>query len=495
MAHWMIAPILLPVVLAALMVAPARHRPGLQRALSLAGAAGQLALALALVWAASQNGPALYRLGDWPAPFGIMLVLDRLSALMLVLSAGLSLIVLWQAIATGWDRRGQHFHALLHLQVMGLNGAFLTADAFNLFVFFEVLLIASYGLMIHGAGAARLKAGLHYMAVNLIGSAVFLLALSLLYALTGTLNMADLAQRLAALPAGDVALARVGAVLLLSVFALKGALVPLQFWLPGTYANAPGPVAALFAILTKVGAYATIRMATLIFPPGSAVTGALIGDLLFWGALVTILIGSAGVLGSRALPRLAAFCTLASMGTLFLAVAQLTEAGLTAAMFYMVHSTLAGAMLFLLADALGRSPHPRRAGGLAGLYLVAAMALVGLPPLSGFAGKLLVLQLWPEQAALVWAVMLAGTFLMLLGFARAGSDLFWKSATPGETTPAATPGTAPIVALATLLLALSLLGAPVMGWMGVTAGTLTHPQAYIALQSLAPPEPFQGGQP
>ena len=272
LSHWIIAPVVLPAVLAPLIVLAFRRDLTLQRVFSTAGTIALLVLALSLLLA-SARGPELYRLGDWPAPFGIVLMLDRLSALMLVLTAGLALVVQLYAMGTGWDTRGKHFHALLQFQLMGLNGAFLTADAFNLFVFFEVLLIASYALMIHGAGGDRLRAGVQYVAFNLLGSSLFLIALALLYSVTGTLNMADLAVRIAAIPEGDMALIRVGAVLLMLVFAIKGALVPLQFWLPGTYANAPGPVAALFAIMTKVGAYAMIRMGTLVFPPAVAATG------------------------------------------------------------------------------------------------------------------------------------------------------------------------------------------------------------------------------
>ncbi|WP_225029204.1 monovalent cation/H+ antiporter subunit D, partial [Xinfangfangia pollutisoli] len=395
MGHWIIAPVVLPAVLAALIVLLARRRPALARGLALAGTAALLAIALKLFLAASANPPELYRLGDWPAPFGIVLVLDRLSALMLLLTAGLGLAVLVQAMVTGWDRRGAHFHALWLFQLMGLNGAFLTGDAFNLFVFFEVLLIASYGLMVHGGGGPRIRAGLHYIAVNLVGSTLFLFALATIYSVMGTLNMADLAVKLRALPEGDQALMRVAAVLLMLVFAVKGALVPLHFWLPGTYAKAPGVVAALFAVMTKVGAYAAIRMGMLVFPPDLAVTGPLLGQLLLPAALVTLAIGAIGVLGARSLPRLAAYSAIASMGTAFIAIAGFSGPSIAAALYYMLHSTLSAAFLFLLADLLASRgavwldadsalKGPRLPGPLAALYLAAAIAAAGLPPLSGF---------------------------------------------------------------------------------------------------------------
>ena len=259
----LVVPIVLPAATAALMLLVARDKLRLQRVMSLASVAALIGLALHL---ATHTLPRAEALGNWPAPFGIVLVADGLSVLMLALVAGLAVVVLLHVLANGVDRQGAAFHPLFQFQLMGLNGAFLTGDAFTLFVFFEVLLIASYGLVVHGGGADRLSAGLRYVVTNLVGSTLFLIGLGVVYATTGTLNMADLAVKVAALPAGDFALIRVAAVMLLMVFALKAALVPLQVWLPGTYAVAPATVAALFAVMTKVGAYAALRFGTLIFP-------------------------------------------------------------------------------------------------------------------------------------------------------------------------------------------------------------------------------------
>ena len=268
MNHWLIVPVVLPALVAPFVVATARHDIKLQRVFSVAATILLLAVAIGLYLLAADGVPRAYALGNWPAPFGIILVLDRLSALMLLLTAVLATAVVVYA-ASGWDRRGRHFHALFQFQLMGVNGAFLTGDVFNLFVFFEVLLIASYGLMLHGAGARRITEGLKYVAINLAGSTLFLFAVGLIYALTGTLNMADLAVRVPLVPEADQALLRVGAALLLVVFAIKGALVPLHLWLPGTYGAAAPPVAALFAIMTKVGAYAILRVYLLIFGGGA----------------------------------------------------------------------------------------------------------------------------------------------------------------------------------------------------------------------------------
>ncbi len=272
MTHWIIFPVLLPALVAPFIVLTARYHIGIQRVFSVTGVLALVAIAAGLAWQASDGTITLYQLSDWAAPFGIVLVGDRLSTIMVLLTSVLALVVLLYAIGSGWDGRGRHFHALFQFQLMGIMGAFLTGDLFNLFVFFEVLLIASYGLMIHSGGNVRLRAGVQYVLFNLIGSTLFLFALGSIYAETGTLNMADLAVRVTSIDPSETVGIRVAAVLLLLVFAIKAALVPLHFWLPSSYAEAPAPVAALFAIMTKVGAYAIIRVYTMIFPPDLEIT-------------------------------------------------------------------------------------------------------------------------------------------------------------------------------------------------------------------------------
>lgn len=481
MSHWIIAPVLIPALVAALMVLALRGRLVAQRVMAGASTLAQLALAIGLMVAAA-DGPHAYFLGDWPAPFGIVLVLDRLSALMLLVTAALAVIVLLFVVVTAWDAKGRHFHALFQFQLMGLNGAFLTGDAFNLFVFFEVLLIASYGLMIHGGGAERLRAGVQYIAFNLVASTLFLFALALTYAVTGTLNMGDLGVKVAALPAGDSALIRVAAVLMVLVFAIKGALVPLQFWLPGTYALAPAPVAALFAVMTKVGAYAVIRTMSVVFPGEAPAIGTMLADMLMPAALMTLAVGAVGVMGARTVGRQAAFAAIASMGTVFIAVALDSAEGTAAALYYMVHSTLVGAALFLIADRVGaqglwgkRAPLP---GALAALFMGVAVASAGLPPLSGFVGKLLVLDAARGQMAVVWTVILVSSLVMVMGFARAGSALFWKPG--GEVAAAPRTPLMPVVLLVVALAALTVLAGPAMRFMKATAADLHEPAAYVA---------------
>lgn len=498
MSHWIMAPVIVPALLGALIVLLMRNDLMLQRVFSLAGTIALGGISVALLYAATVDAPEVYRLGNWPAPFGIVLVLDRLSAMMVALTAFLALCVQLYAISSDWDARGRHFHALFQFQLMGISGAFLTGDAFNLFVFFEVLLIASYGLMIHGGGKNRLRAGVQYVAFNLLGSSLFLFGLATLYSVTGTLNIADLAVKAATLPEGDAALFRVAVVMLFLVFAIKGALVPLQFWLPGTYANAPGPVAALFAVMTKIGAYAVLRFGVMVVPPGTAATGSMVADMVLPAAILTLVIGAVGVAGASTLSRLAAFAAIASMGTLFLAMSAFTPASTAAALYYMVHSTLAGAALFLIVDlVIDRRAHDRldeslppiaNAGLISGLFMAAAIASAGMPPLSGFIGKLLILDALRGQEALIWTVILTSSLILIVGFSRAGSTVFWKAhaAAPLEA-PRHAPEAMSFVAVAALLaalVALTVFAGPVTAWMDDTAASLHDPAGYIAANDL-----------
>lgn len=512
MTHWIVAPVILPALLAAFMVLATRGSPTVQRTLSVAGAVALAVIAAGLAWQAGGGTVTVYLLGDWAAPFGIVLVADRLSTFMVLLASVLALPVLLYAIGSGWDLKGRHFHALFHFQLMGITGAFLTGDLFNLFVFFEVLLIASYGLVVHSGGAIRLKAGVQYVVFNLLGSTLFLFALGTIYAEAGSLNMADLAGRVAGIEGDGTAAIRVAAVLLLLVFAVKAALVPVHFWLPAAYAEAPGPVAALFAIMTKVGAYAIIRVYTLVFPPELEATAGLHGTWLLPLALVSTALGMLGVLAARRLDRLVAFAVIGSMGMVLTSVALLTQEGIAAALYYIAHSTLATAALFLLVDVVEerRGGHgvriegaPSFAGGplVAGMFFAGAIAMTGLPPLSGFLGKLLILDaaVASPLAPWIWAVILGSSLVAVLGFARAGSTVFWKSrevdmpdtpdteqddAVPAHLQRAGpAPRALPMVAVGTLLallVALTVFAGPVTAHMRATAAQLFAPEPYIS---------------
>lgn len=518
MNHWIIAPIVLPAFIAPFIIMVLRYHLDLERIFSVAATVALNAIAIVLLVQSLSGDIQVYELGDWPAPFGIVLVLDRLSAMMVLLTTLLALAVVLYAIGSGWDRRGRHFHALLQFQLMGVLGAFLTGDAFNLFVFFEVLLIASYGLMIHSGGGKRLAAGVQYVVYNLLGSTLFLFALGTLYAVTGTLNMVDLAARVSELPADDTALLRVGAVLLLLVFAIKAAVLPLHFWLPLSYANAPLPVAALFAIMTKVGAYAILRMYTLVFGPDVVATQGLVGDWLLPAAMLTLAAGAIGILGAREIGRLMAFAAIASMGTLLIALSLFTPQGVAAAMYYMIHSTLTAGLIFLIADLImerrGGAIVPQRpmpqVGLIASLFFIGAIALAGMPPLSGFLGKLMVLDAardarLGDMTWAIWAFILVSSLITIVGLARAGAILFWKSfdasfvdlpedeeepeddndarlePDPDEPAPETYPGLAfaAVFGLIGGIIALTIFAGPVLHFTQETAAQIFDRNAYI----------------
>jgi multicomponent K+:H+ antiporter subunit D len=420
------------------------HRLKWARRVSLASVLLFALLAALLVARAADGSILVVRVGEWPAPFGIALVVDRLGALMVALTAAVAVPVLLYATG-GWDSHGRHFHPIFQFQLMGLAGAFVTGDLFNLFVFFEVLLIASYVLMLHGQGRERFKAGMHYVVLNLVASALFLIGVSLLYAQTGTLNLADLALRVPQLQGDDAAIAQAAGLVLLVVFGFKAAMVPLAVWLPGTYAATSAPVAALFAIMTKVGVYSLLRVHGVVFGDGAG-SGPATGPAAMAAepwilplALATCGVGVMGALASRTLPRLVAWLTVASVGTVLVGVGLFTPAAWAASLYYMINSTLVIAGLFLLgeivaaqrgnaADHLEPGPAVGQPVLLGLAMLLAAASAAGLPPLPGFIGKLMLL----EAAAVhpwvvpVWAVVLGAGFLTLVGLARAGSILFWQ---------------------------------------------------------------------
>lgn len=439
-----------------------------RRILSLTSVMVGTFMAWQLTSEAAGGALAVYPLGGWSAPFGIVLVVDRLSAMMLALTWTIAIPVLGYA-SGGWDTHGRHFHALFHFQLMGLSGAFVTGDLFNLFVFFEVLLIASYVLMVHGQGRERFKAGLHYVVLNLVASALFLIGLAIIYGVTGTLNMADLALRVAQLEPQQASLLKAGGMILLVVFGLKAAIVPLYMWLPGTYAAASAPVAALFAVMTKVGVYGIIRVHAVILGEGAGHAALAAQPWLLPVALLTTVLGVFGVLAAHSLTRLVAYLTVASVGTILAGVGLFTADAMSAALYYMVHSTLVVAALFLLVELVAsqrgqvgdrlQPAAPVAQPVMLGLMtLLGAASVAGLPPLPGFLGKVMILQsaaLTPAHTW-VWVVVLLAGFLTLVGLARAGSILFWNVLpTDGQQTGAG--GSWQLTSATLGLLALSLL--------------------------------------
>jgi multicomponent K+:H+ antiporter subunit D len=492
MSHLVIAPLLLPLLIGVALILLRGSASPVRRALSGAATLVLVGVALALLFQVSDGEVLVYRLGNWPAPFGIVLVADRLAAVMVLVTALLAASVVLYAVR-GADQAGRHFHVLFQLQLFGLNGAFLTGDLFNLFVFFEVLLIASYGLLLHGGGRDRTRAGLHYVVLNLIGSTLFLFAVGALYGLLGTLNMADLAQRLADLEPADLGLVRAAGLLLFAVFALKAALAPLHLWLPGAYGHTSTVVAAMFAIMTKVGAYAILRVYSLMFGPDSGPAAGLIDPLLLPLALITVVAGTVGVLASRRLAQQAAYLVVVSAGTLLTAFGLNGAAAIAAGLYYLAHTTFAAAALFLLADILGKArgslrdhltagPDLAQNQVLAAVYLLIALAVSGLPPLSGFIGKWLILQssLGTSSAPWVLGVLLVTGLLGVIALARSGSALFF------ETDPAANAGNAPCLSDLAAPLLLVLIGiamvvyaGPVYEFSQAAAKQLVQPGAYL----------------
>lgn len=508
--HEVVLPIVLPLVAGAALLLLEKVASRWVPVVSAAAVAAGVVLAALLVRQADHGLVHAYLLGNWAAPHGVALALDRLSALMLLVTALVAAAALTYALA-GDDRRhetpSRHFHALFQFQLMGLNGAFLTADLFNLFVFFEVLLAASYGLLLHGATRERLKASVHYVVFNLAGSALFLVAVSLLYAVAGTLNMADLAVKLPQLAAQNQRLAQSALLMLLVVFAVKAALLPLYFWLTDTYASASAPTAALFAVLTKVGVYAIVR-ATTLFVPAGLVTGA--SPLLSMLALATLVLAALGALAAVRLRTLVAYLVVASAGTLLLATGLGSESGLAAGLFYLVPSTLVACAWFLLADRIAaarggsdRLQPGQRPAAWAPLgigFFVAAVAVAGVPPLAAFMGKALLLQAAGTTPWAGWVVagVLSSSLMVMVALARAGSVLFWEqgsgpaSGTPDRAQdPTGQPGlarAATIGALAAVVLCAVAAG-PIARYTAATAAQVFAPQDYVKAVLGAQPLP------
>lgn len=491
--HAIVFPILIPLFAGALLTLGHRLSMKQQRALSVVSMLLMVILASWLLGLTLDGHYRFYHLGNWQAPFGIVLVLDKLSALMLLLIAGLALFSTLYA-CIGDDKRGAHFHALIQFQLVGLNGAVLTGDLFNLFVFFEILLIASYALLLHGGGRERSRAGLRYVMINLVGSALFLIALGVLYGITGTLNMADMALKVAQLPAADLPLVHAAAALLMVVFGIKAALLPLLFWLPRAYAAAAAPVAALFAIMTKIGIYSMIRVFYLVFGGDDGVHYNL-WQWLWPLALATMLLGAVGAVGARSLRGLTAWMVIISVGTLMASLTEVTSTALAAALFYLCHSTLLTAAFFLLADVIQRcrpgvgdffitGAKLQQPVLLGGIFFVAAVAFAGLPPLSGFISKAwLLTQLNSYWAYMFfWPILLLGSLIVLVALSRAGSAILWRQ---NKQTPyavkAPTAALAVICSLLVLSMLMSIFASPLMNFTLATAEQVMATERYLLL--------------
>jgi multicomponent Na+:H+ antiporter subunit D len=442
-------PVLLPLLGAGATLVAGPH-PRLQRSISLAVLTAVLGVSVLLLVSADVDGASALTIGGWPAPLGITLVVDRLSALMLVVSATVTLGVLVYAVSQGTaDGDGQTplsiFHPTYLVLTAGVANAFLSGDLFNLYVGFEILLAASYVLLTLGGTGPRIQAGITY----LLSSLVFLAGIAFVYAATGTLNMAQLAVRLEAVPDGTRTALQL---VLLVAFCIKAAVFPLSAWLPDSYPTALAPITAVFAgLLTKVGVYAILRTQTLLFPGNG------LRDLLLLAALATMVVGILGAIAQSDIKRMLSFTLVSHIGYMVFGVALGTAAGVAGAVFYVGHHILIQTTLFLstgLVERQGGSTSVNRLGGLAGaypvlavLFFVPAMNLAGIPPMSGFIGKVGLLQAGAADGGpLAWALVAGGTLTSLLtlyAVAKVWGKSFWR---PRDQAPAvrkvsaATPG-------------------------------------------------------
>jgi multicomponent K+:H+ antiporter subunit D len=509
--HLAILPIVLPLAAGATMLMLDEGRQTLKAAISVATMLALLAIAVALVSLASDSPVTVYRVGNWAAPFGIVLVVDRLSAAMMLLTSTLALAALVFSLAR-WHRAGPRFHSLVMFLVMGVNGAFLTGDLFNLFVFFEVLLASSYGLALHGSGEERVRASLHYIVVNLAASLLFLIGASLIYGATGTLNMADLARHWQQAAPGDRVLFEVGGAILGVAFLVKAGMWPLCFWLPGAYSSAVAPAGAVFAVLTKVGVYVILRTGVLFLGADVEASPSPGTPWLVVAGAATLAFGSLGVLASQNLARLASFCVLVSSGTLLATIA-IDNVALTAgALYYLVVSTLALAAFFLLVELMerGRRPGadvlavtaeafgsdgeeeegdgafgnllPAPTALLAVAFVACAIMIAGLPPLAGFVGKFAMLSALLDPAHvsvtswIVFGLLIASGFFTTIAMVRTGIGRFWASEMVARVRVVEI---APIVGLLVACAVLTATSGPALRYFGEAAAALHYTAPYI----------------
>jgi multicomponent Na+:H+ antiporter subunit D len=487
----LVLPIVLPLVGAAASILVGRSRRA-QRTIGIGVLTAVVANAVALLVIVDRDGPAATQAGGWPAPLGITLVADRFSALMLATASVMLLAVLVYAIGQpGPERRHVGFQSVYLILTAGVSTAFLTGDLFNLFVAFEMLLTASYVLMTIGGRQEQVRSGMTYVVISLIASALFITALALLYAATGTVNMADLAGKIADLPSG---VRSAFAVLLLVVFGIKAALFPLFFWLPDSYPTAPTAVTAIFAgLLTKVGVYAIIRSQTLLFPDDTRPD-----DLLLVLAGATMLVGILGAIAQDDVKRILSFNIVGHIGYMVMGLGLFTVAGVAGAVFYTVHHIVAMTTMFLvggLIEHVAGSSRLRRLGGmittapvLAVLFLLPALSLAGIPPLSGFVGKyaLVGAGLAADRYTVV-SVSLLVSLLTLFSMVKIWSGAFWSPALEAPEGRAHDPGriggpalmVGPTAVLVAVSLAIAFAAGPIYDLSERAAGDLLDPVAYM----------------
>ena len=533
--HLILVPVLLPLLVGAALAPLTQGWHRLKYWLSYASLLGLLATALALIFMTDgghwQDGMGIYLAANWSAPFGIALLADRLSALMLLLTAVLGLASL-HFTRTRWGRIGVHYHTLFQFLLMGINGAFLTHDLFNLFVFFDVMLAASYGLVLHGYNAERIRASMQYIAINLAAALLFLLGTALIYATTGTLNMADLAARVPLLSGQELALFKVGASVLALAFLTKGAMWPLGFWLPTTYAAASPPVAVMLVLMTKVGAYVVLRLWLLIFSDNAGAAAGFGGDALLYAGMATIVFGAAGMLSTDTAGRMAGYGAIVSSGTLLAVIGYGQPTLVTAGIYYLIGSTIAVAAFLLLIELIDRIRTPRSAmlaltmeafavedapdeptgrgvpaamAFLSLAFAACALMIAGLPPLSGFVAKFGMFHalLNPQVDAVsgvatistsgwvLMALIIVSGLIAVISMMRFGVRTFWAS---GATEPPKVHRSevAPILFLLALSVLMTVQANPLFGYLTRASDDIHRPGGYIGRVLAEPTVPGPG---
>lgn len=483
----LVLPIIVPMGTAAIMLLT-RRWSALQRWIGLAGAIALLASTVAVFGRVNGGGIQVLQISGWPAPFGITLVADLLSALLLV-AVGIVAVAVSGAAFAGVDprREAYGYHPLIQILLMGVSGAFLTGDFFNLYVWFEVMLVASFVLMALHRNRAQLDAAFKYVTINLIASSIFLTALGLLYGVAGTLNMADVARTWPAVQ--RTGMDAVLAVLFIVAFSIKAGLFPLFFWLPASYHTPPAALGAVFAgLLTKVGVYALLRIFTLLFQDGPSSLPA----MLLAMSAATMVIGLIAAQRERDFRRILSFNLVGHVGYTTASLALLTPAALAGAIFYVLHHIIVITNLFLVSGVLLRLRRTTDMKSLGGFYasqplfsviaMVPIFSLAGVPPLSGFLGKLAILEgAFAAGAYWVGGVVLVVGLLTLLSMGRTWTEAFWQPAAESDRTTPGAPLLIVISGLSLVTLAISWLAGPLFDITLRAANQLLQRDDYIRI--------------
>lgn len=489
MNNLLVLPILLPMVIGVFLMF-FRTQVMLQRIVGLVGGIVNIFVAGIVVFRVHEQGIQTLQLGGWTPPYGIVLVADMFAALLVLATSITGLAVLIYSFSSiDRERENYYYYTFFHFLLVGVYGSFLTGDIFNLFVFFEVMLISSYALITLGGSKKQMREAPKYLLVNILSSTLFVAAIAYLYAAVGTLNMAHLSQRIG--EAGQGGVLNVVAILFLIVFSLKAGLF-LFFWLPGSYAAPPFAVRALFgALLTKVGLYAIIRTFTLIFPYDPSLTHTWIAGM----AAATMILGGIGAAAYRDIPRILNYNVLIGVGFVAFGLSTGTQSGMEGVVFYMMHDILSKGLMFVLGGMLiaaagtdrldGMGGLIRRRPGLGWMFFILALALAGIPPLSGFVGKVLIVRGGLEDGMLMMSLIaLASSLLTLYSLVKIFREGFWgvEPETENEAeVPKARPGLANVSAVLLLLFVIALgVGANgIYGPVSQAGETLTNPALYI----------------